>query len=277
MGRLRASETQGDLRKLGGVINCTTPDVDLDPATGSFGKELNGLVQYNAGPNAFGGTMMMLLDGGGSLALATGTLMVPPQSPPTPFSGTQQRVCLVPIGQPGATGLRNQATGAGYAQLASAFLDGAPCFQGVVLSGGGGVQTLGPQLAPGQFTQMIPTPMGGTFMLDLASLPPDRQLVHGFPFTTGSIVVQNVETLNGQAQTTTFVGAGSLNTSMGVGNLSLVAGSLGNRVTSPLQSSNFNYVRMVTFTPEPGATLMLGVALVGIAGAYVLMRRRAAA
>ncbi|MEZ4292088.1 MAG: hypothetical protein R3E53_16745 [Myxococcota bacterium] len=62
-------EITGNIHKVGGVVNCTTPNVTNDPAQGPYGKAFNGIVSYTGGANRFGGTMMMLLDGGGTVAV----------------------------------------------------------------------------------------------------------------------------------------------------------------------------------------------------------------
>jgi hypothetical protein len=267
-------EVQGTLRKLGGVVNCTTPNVTNDPAQGAYGKGYNGLVTYTGGANAFGGTMMMLLDGGGTVAVTIRTTPAAPQSPPTQFSGTTPIVCFQPIGQPGAQGLRNQITGAGYAFQSTAFLQGGPCNRGFVL-GSTMIDTLGPELPTGTNTVMFPTPGGGQVTIDLNVLPGDQNVNLGFPFTTGTVQVINTGTVQGQPSDTTFTAAGTLNTSMGEGNITLVAGALSHRVLANQDTSYLNVVRM-SFTPEPGPSLMLGVALLAIGGLYVGMRRRQA-
>ncbi len=179
--------------------------------------------------------------------------------------------------QPGAAGFRNQITGAGFLFASSAFLQSGPCYRGLVQTPGQQIATLGPLLPTGTNTAMFPTPGGGTFTLDLNVLPPDQNKNIAAPFTTGTVVVQNTGTNQGQPATTTLSLAGSLNTSMGVGNITLVSGALSHRVLSNQNTTYLTYARMVTFAPEPGASLMLGVALAGIGGAYLLMRRRAVA
>jgi hypothetical protein len=271
-------EAAGTHIKLGGVLNCTTPNVTNDPATGTFGKAYNGLVSYTAGPDAFGGTMMMLLDGGGRVAVFNGVTAITPGAPGAGGTATTTpKVCFSPIGQAGATGFRNQITGAGFMFASSAFLQPGPCYRGLIQTPGQQIATLGPLLPTGTNTVMFPTPGGGTFTLDLNVLPPDQNKNIAAPFTTGSVFVQNTGTNQGQPATTTLSLGGSLNTSMGVGNITLVSGALSHRVLSNQNTSYLSYVRMVTFAPEPGASLMLGVALVGIGGAYWAMRRRSVA
>ncbi len=268
-------EAAGTHIKLGGVLNCTTPNVTNDQATGTFGKAYNGIMSYTAGPNAFGGTMMMLLDGGGRVALFNGNTAITPSAPGAGGTATTTpKVCFAPIGQPGAAGFRNQITGAGFLFASSAFLQSGPCYRGLVQTPGQQIATLGPLLPTGTNTAMFPTPGGGTFTLDLNVLPPGQTKNLGAPFTTGTVFVQNTGTNQGQPASTTFTLAGSLNTSMGVGNITLVAGQLAHTVLSGQNSSVLTYVRMVTFAPEPGASLMLGVALAGIGGAYAVTRRR---
>ncbi|MEZ4292087.1 MAG: hypothetical protein R3E53_16740 [Myxococcota bacterium] len=260
-------EVQATLRKIGGVVNCTTPNVTNDPAQGPYGKAFNGIVSYTGGPNRFGGTMMMLLDGGGTVAVKVGAPLPPDPGAPAPFSGTEDKVCFQPIGQAGAAGLRNQETGAGYAFQTSAFLQGGPCFRGYRL-GSTMITNLGPQLPPD--IQTFPTPGLGTVMVDLNQIPPDQNLNLGFPFTTGT-----VEVFETAGPTDHFTVMGSLNTSMGEGNITLVAGGLSHRVFANTDGAQLNVVHMA-FTPEPGATLMLGGALVAIGGLFYGARRRKA-
>ena len=271
-------EAAGTHIKLGGVFNCTTPNVTNDPATGPFGKAYNGLISYTAGPNQFGGTMMMLLDGGGNVVLFNGNTAITPGAPGAGGTATTTpKVCFLPIGQAGAAGLRNQVTGAGFMFASSAFLQPGPCYRGLVQTPGQRVATLGPLLPTGTNTTMIPTPGNGTFTVDFNVIPQSQNKNIGAPFTTGTVVVQNTGTNQGVPQTSTLSLAGSLNTTMGVGNITLVSGALSHSVVRGQNSSYFTYVRMVTFAPEPGASLMLGVALVGIGGAYLVMRRRSMA
>ncbi|MEZ4292089.1 MAG: LPXTG cell wall anchor domain-containing protein [Myxococcota bacterium] len=68
---------------------------------------------------------------------------------------------------------------------------------------------------------------------------------------------------------------GSLNTSMGEGNITLVAGGLSHRVFANTDGGYLNVVHMA-FTPEPGASMMLGGALLAIGGLYYGVRRRKA-
>ena len=271
-------EVAGTHFKVGGVFNCTTPNVTNDPATGTFGKAYNGLINYTAGPNQFGGTMMMLLDGGGNVVLFNGQTAITPGAPGAGGTATTTpKVCFLPIGQAGAVGFRNQVTGAGFMFASSAFLESGPCYRGLVQTPGQRIATLGPILPTGTNTAMFPTPGNGTFTVDFNVIPQSQNKNIGAPFTTGTVVVQNTGTNQGQPQTSTLSLAGSLNTTMGVGNITLVSGALSHSVLRGQNSSYLTYVRMVTFAPEPGASLMLGVALVGIGGAYLVMRRRSVA
>ncbi|MCA9504369.1 MAG: hypothetical protein H6748_21720 [Spirochaetaceae bacterium] len=263
-GAATGLEVQGTLRKAGGVVNCTTPNITNDPAQGPYGKAYNGIVSYTGGPNRFGGTMMMLLNGGGTVAIKVGAPLPPDPGAPAPFSGTEDRVCFQPIGAPGATGLRNEMTGAGYAFLSSAFLQGGPCFRGYRL-GSTMITQLGPQLPPD--IQTFPTPGLGTVMVDLNAIPPDQEFHLGFPFTTGT-----VEVFETAGPTDHFTVMGSLNTSMGEGNITLVAGGLSHRVFANTDNAVLNVVHMA-FTPEPGPTMMLGGALLAIGALYYGMRR----
>ncbi len=270
-------ESAGTHIKLGGVLNCTTPNVTNDPATGTFGKAYNGLISYTAGPNRFGGTMMMLLDGGGRLAHVNPALFgnvsvsITPSAPGAGGTATRTpRVCVLPLGRPEATGFQGQITGAGFMFVSSAFLPPAPCHRGLVQTPGQRIETLGPQLPPSIITFSIGF---STFMIDRNRMVSQNKNI-GAPFTTGTVLVQDTGTLQGQPVTTTLSLGGSLNTSMGVGNVSLVAGALSHRVAVNQDTAYLTYVRMVTFAPEPGALPMLGIALFGIGCAYVVVVRR---
>ncbi|CAN0499353.1 unnamed protein product, partial [Discosporangium mesarthrocarpum] len=122
-------ETAGTHIKSGAVVDCTTPNVTNDPATGTFGKAYNGLISYTAGPNRFGGTMMMLLDGGGRVAVLDGQIAITPDAPGA--GGTETRtpkVCVSPLGWPGEAGFRNQITGAGFFFVSTTLVPSGPCY-----------------------------------------------------------------------------------------------------------------------------------------------------
>lgn len=261
-------EAQGTHLKDGAVLGCTTPQVGADLATL---KAYNGIMTYTAGPNRFGGTMMMLLDGGGAVFVINGNTAT--TSMGVPGTGVTPKVCASPIGAPGAAGLRNQNTGAGFLMASTAVLPPGPCYRGMIQTPGQKIATLGPLLPP----NIITTPGGAMF--DLNELPENTNLNQGGPWTTGTLFEQQTGTVDGQDVDSTITIMGShMTNGAGEGNITLVAGSLSHRPLAGTNTTNFGYIRMVTFNaPEPGASLMLGVALVGIAGAYLVIRRRSVA
>jgi hypothetical protein len=107
----------------------------------------------------------------------------------------------------------------------------------------------------------------------VAAIPADKNYNWGFPFTTGTVFVQNVQTNQGQAGTTTISEMGSdSRTLAGVGNITLVAGSTVHRALANQDFAGLDIVVM-NFLPEPGATLMLGASLAAIGALYRLRRR----
>ncbi|HKK50577.1 MAG TPA: hypothetical protein VKA74_03280, partial [Myxococcota bacterium] len=230
------------LTKIGFVTNCTNSNASTGP--GAY----NGIVQYSGnGANNFGGTMAILLNGSGfvSVIIATtgGTQMVP-------------IVAHQPIGTAGVTSLRSQITGAGYALLSSAYLQSGPANIGFVTNATAGkITSIGPS-TPNIF------------------IPQDRNLNWGFPHTTGQISIMNVETNQGQPGNTTLVATGTdSRDAFGRGNITLVSGATSHRVFANQNSSTLNILNM-TFTPEPGPSLMLGASLLAIGGLYAALRRR---
>ncbi len=92
----------------------------------------------------------------------------------------------------------------------------------------------------------------------------------GFPFTTGKISMMQVSAL-GMAETFTLTG---LDTRVsGVGNISLVAGGIGNR-TSSGPNVNRAWLSMDLTAPEPGAILGAAGALSMLVLCHGLVRRR---
>ncbi|MHA7839026.1 MAG: hypothetical protein ACX98W_16330 [bacterium] len=230
------------LTKIGFVTNCTNSNASTGP--GAY----NGIVQYSGnGANNFGGTMAILLNGSGfvSVIIATtgGTQMVP-------------IVAHQPIGTAGVTSLRSQITGAGYALLSSAYLQSGPANIGFMTNATAGkITSIGPS-TPNIF------------------IPQDRNLNWGFPHTTGQISIMNVETNQGQPGNTTLVATGTdSRDAFGRGNITLVSGATSHRVFANQNSSALNILNM-TFTPEPGPSLMLGASLLAIGGLYAALRRR---
>jgi hypothetical protein len=118
-------------------------------------------------------------------------------------------------------------------------------------------------------------PMNGliTFLgPQVATAPPDNTTNWGFPWTTGNVFVQDIQTNMGAMATTTISVSGTDNrTQAGGGNISLVAGGTSHRVGA---ITDFKALDIVTMTlPEPGQALLLGLSLSVIGGLYRLRRR----
>jgi len=230
----------GGFEMIGFVTNCVASKNAGGP--GAY----NGIVQYQGnGANLFGGTMAIMLDNGGFVTVIVGT------------QGGQPVIAHQPIGTPGATGnLRSQVTGGGYALFNTAYLQPGPGNVGFMTNPTANkITTVGPSI-PGL-------------------IPADVNFNWGFPHTTGQITVMKAETIIGNPATTTFVAQGTdSRTAAGVGNITLVSGGLSHRLISGNHTPALNIVNM-TFTPEPGPTLMLATSLLAIGGLYAFLRRRA--
>ncbi len=234
----------GGFEMVGFVTNCVASKNDGGP--GAY----NGIVQYQGnGANLFGGTMAMLLDNGGFVTVIVGSTSI--------GAGQTPIIAHQPIGIPGQTGLlRSQVTGGGYALFNTAYLQPGPGNIGFMTDPvQGKITSVGPSIA-----QVIPA---------------DVNFNWGFPHTTGAITVMKAETIVGNPATTTFTAQGTdSRTAAGVGNITLVSGGLSHRLISGNHTPALGIVTM-TFTPEPGPTLMLATSLLAIGGLYAFLRRRA--
>jgi hypothetical protein len=207
-----------------------------NPIPSIGGGAYNGLVKYTGGANAFGGTMALFLAGPGTVSVIVGTTGGIPL-----------------LGHSIIGGMMTQQGGQGYAAFDTVMLASGPI-------------NLGFMQSP---TNMFITTSGPT----VAAIPADKNYNWGFPFTTGTVFVQNVQTNQGQAGTTTISEMGSdSRTLAGVGNITLVAGSTVHRALANQDFAGLDIVVM-NFLPEPGATLMLGASLAAIGALYRLRRR----
>ena len=226
---------------VGFVTNCTASQNAGGP--GAY----NGIVQYQGnGTNLFGGTMALMLDNGGFVTVIVGAA-----------GGGTPIIAHQPIGIPGQTGiLRSQVTGGGYALFNTAYLQPGPGNVGFMTDPAQGkITTVGSSIS-----QVIPA---------------DVNFNWGFPHTTGAITVMKVGTIVGNPATTTFTAQGTdSRTAAGVGNITLVSGGLAHRLISGNATPALGIINM-TFTPEPGPTLMLATSLLAIGGLYAFLRRRA--
>jgi len=231
----------------GGVLS-------TDPPQGAGPR--NGRVVYRAGPNQFGGVMRMLLQGAGSSSVAAQL---------SPFRASNRRF--------GFTGVSNsgvQHTGGSYATTAMVTVPpGAtvvtqplvpPTMEGLITAPGPIVST--------------PTPCPGT------GGPPGpcrAVTTHtGFPFTTGTVFVQQTTGSGGQSLRTAM--GSDMRTALGAGNITLVAGGLSYRSTVARSSSyaSVGRVKMTLSAPIPSLSpsgFAAATALLLLAAGYALRRR----
>jgi len=234
---------------VGGVGECTSP---VPAVNGNTGPE-NGLVRYtNPGGNGFGGTMSMLLD----TQSAVGAVWV--------VAGTTGGPAMVPLLlRQGLSGMGRQHPGGGYAVTDTDMLASGPIYAGFMTSNQTALQT------------GLNGPMNGliTFIGPMvAAAPADMNSNYGFPWTTGNVYVQDIQTNMGAGATTTISASGTDNrTQAGGGNITLVAGGTSHRVGAVIDFKAFDIVTLTL--PEPGAALALGLSLGVIGGLYRLRRK----
>ncbi len=229
--------------------NCT------NSKTGTY----TGMVSYrNPNPNAFGGTMAMMLQKPYVVAVIVGTA-------PTGGGGTTNllghNVGGNPIAQP-------QHPGRGYSTYDTDMFMTGPINLGFGTNPPCTVPL--PALPPGcgQITWSGPR---------VNTMPADFQMNWGFPWTTGTITAKNVQTNQGQPGTTVLTAMGSdSRTPGGVGKITLIAGGHTHRVGANQDYSALDVVNM-TFKPilpsmsRPG--LVAGAVLMLLAVGYAYRRR----
>ncbi|MFT5441800.1 MAG: hypothetical protein ACI8W3_000842 [Myxococcota bacterium] len=178
-------------------------------ATGSAG--IQGRIGYTPGANAFGGTMGMMLSGGGATSIIAGSAAGVPFLAHLPIMGA---------------GTNPQAGGVGYAFQNVVILGSAPLYFGFMTSTGNGsglLTSTGPPLTTGNAT-MSPVVIAG-----------DTNVNFGMPWTTGTVSVKNTETLGGMGQTGSITAMGSdSRTAAGKGRITMVAGGTSHRTLSTL-------------------------------------------
>jgi hypothetical protein len=216
------------------------------PAPGGAQGTEPGIVIYAAGPNQFGGTMQMLLTGGGSLSVVIGT------------SPTRIQHNLIGGGTMG--GLQEQ--GGPYANMDTDFLPAGPITTGAVCARGTSAGNNGLIITAG-----------------VASGPPGTDSTNtntGFPWTTGmvsAIVTTKLPTTN-----STLTGTGSdMRTPLGAGNITLVAGGISHREPSIMHFASLDSISMVVKArnlPSMSPTGLAALATMITLGAGFASRKR---
>ena len=152
----------------------------------------HGLVRYEVTGAGFGGTMQMVLGGGGNLSILIGVSPVLVLN--NPFGGA---IGAVPTEAPGGP----------YANTHIDVLPGGPITVSPVISGGGLITVPGAQVGTGAPTSITNV---------------------GFSWTTGKVYVKGTNA--GPVTSTTVTLSGTTGrTVLGQGNITLVAGGIGNR------------------------------------------------
>ncbi|MBW1687769.1 MAG: hypothetical protein JRS35_22255 [Deltaproteobacteria bacterium] len=196
--------------------NCLTAKSEGQTAPAGSGKA-HGLIRYQAGPAAYGGTMHLVSHGGGAISFMIGA--------------TGPTIMHNPFG--GATGAApTEAPGGPYASTGlTDVLPGGPITVGAVLSPYGMVQTPG-----------VPNGYYGTTA---------TWFMWGFPWTTGKVYINGTNA--GPYTSTVVTLTGSRNvTAEGAGNITLVAGGIANGLHSGFTYMAFDYVQMkLSFPVNP--------------------------
>lgn len=204
-----------------------------------------GIVRYTAGPNQFGGTMQILLIGGGEVSVTDGT------------SGGMPVILHNPFG--GAGGSVPQQAGGAYKNTGMVDLAAGPRTVQPVMPTGV-IITPGPAAVP---------PLGMTEM----------NITTGFPWTTGKVEVQNPTAVSIAGPGGTMLTlTGKDNRGMGGGHVVLVAGATTKRT---ITNNTYMHLDIVDMTLDPQVPALsaggfaAAAALVLLAAGYFLRRRLA--
>lgn len=220
--------------------------------TNSTAGPYTGQVKYNnSNPNAFGGTMAMILNGNGVVSVLAGG--------PSLLGHA--------IAGPGTPG-NPQHPGRGYASFDTDVLQSGPVHFGFMTNPPCTVTLPALPVGCGQVTSSGPV---------VGAIPADSQWNWGFPWTTGTVTAMNVQTNQGQGGTTTMTGMGTdSRTAWGAGKITLVAGGATRRKS---QNADYSAVDIVTMTfapPVPSMStpgLAAGGLLILLAVGYAVRRR----
>ncbi|MCP4037116.1 MAG: hypothetical protein GY733_09290 [bacterium] len=236
-------------------------------ATHSTAAAVEGIISYTAGANKFGGTMGMLLKGGGTTSIWVKA--IPDITLPTAGLGTVMEKPMAHLPIPGGAGFMNpQVGGVAYGFANAIVLGSAPIFIGYDTSATNGLITrTGPPLTTGG-GPMSPVIISG-----------DTNLNWGMPWTTGTVTVMNTEMDGTVSESGTISGMGADNrTAAGKGSIVMVAGGTSHRVGSTLDFEALEVVVLNfsdgTPTPSMGPAGLATVAtLMALTAGYALRGR----
>ena len=233
-------------------------------------------VTYTATANNFGGTMGMLLDGGGIVYIVTDLVTALPgnEIALSAVGDTVPGAITVHMGRGFATTQRRSAN---PAPIFPTFSIPVACTPNVIPPSPAGcdlvigiINNLGTQPTPGGGTVMFTT------MQPVGAIPGATTVNTGFPWTTGHVSAYGKGSQGGVAQTTTLTAFGNDSVQTGaagvVRTIQLVAGGVSLR-QGPT-TVRVPHLETVTIqVPEPGSTLMLAGALGLLGGLYSVRRR----
>jgi hypothetical protein len=227
------------------------------------GSSDTGSVTYTEGPNKFGGTMAVLLDGVADLYIKTAAFDAYFPTAYTPVLGVQH------VGDPTVSLMERNAAGWDYGVLGGQIA-------GVVYGPTGTGISPCPLVLPATPPNCNQPPPFSNYsmkVLDVGNfLPAATSTKKMFPWTTGSVtmVVHAVRGASGTF-TETLTGMGYDDDSVsGVRNVGLVAGSYTARTAGTGKELASQVVGInIQFTPEPASAIALfaGVGLLGFAAA----------
>jgi len=227
--------------------------LSTDPPQGAGTRP--GRIIYRAGANRFGGVMQMLLAGHLGIAFGVGSGQSLPSS--LVLVGSAMLTGLHPTGGP-YSAMATWSPQAGYAIATRPLVPPAP---------GGFVTAPGPKA-----TTMFG--VTSTASGPILTFPGSGSIWSGFPFTTGTVFVQQ-DYAGGYNTFFTLMGS-DMRTALGAGNITLVAGGLA-RETTVFTGPSFGRIRMEFSAPVPSLSasgIAAASALVLLAAGYALRWRR---
>lgn len=224
-------------------------------------------VTYTATANNFGGTMGMLLDGGGIVYIVTDLV--------TALPGNEIALSVVGDTVPGAITVH---MGRGFATTQRRSANPAPIFPTFSIPIVCTPNVIPPSPAGCDLvTGIINNITGFTTMQPIGAIPGATTVNTGFPWTTGHVSAYGKGSQGGVAQTTTLTAVGNDSVQTGAGGgvvrtIQLVAGGVALRQGAT--TIRVPHLETVTIqVPEPGSTLMLAGALGLLGGLYSVRRR----